>query len=101
MTLGEAWTVLGKNPQEIAISIKSTSTIQEKIIAVDTAYIEAKKLAKKLMAQNHPDINPNNPLIVDQFMRVQQALKIIENSTQEFKDQMNKLTNKKQTIVLR
>jgi hypothetical protein len=79
MDLYEAWKILGKDLNRIMVNIKNISTVNERVQAVIQTKEEAKKIAKKLMAENHPDKGGS----ADKFILVQEALKTIESKTED------------------
>jgi hypothetical protein len=99
MTLGEAWIILGKNPQKLAEDLEQYPRLKDKVIAVEAAYVEAQKLSKKLMAKNHPDVN-HDPDAADKFRQIQQALEVIRVGTEEFKTHVDGLVSKKKDVVV-
>lgn len=86
--LVRAWDVLGRNFEDVAASIKKAPTLIEKVEAVDRALVDARKLAKQLMAQYHPDKLKGDAQV---FIRVQCALKSIEHHTEKFKIQVQEI----------
>jgi hypothetical protein len=83
--LKDAWLILGEDPKEIYTKIASQPSISSKIETVSNLFIYAKTISKKLLAQNHPDRNPNDAEAEKRFKRVQEALAAIEFHTDEFR----------------
>jgi hypothetical protein len=79
MELHEAWKILGKDLNKIMINIKNMSTFNDRIQAVIHIKEGAKKIAKKLMAENHPDKGGSSSA----FISIQEALKVIESKTED------------------
>ena len=48
-------------------------------------YEDSKKLARKLQALYHPDVNPGNEVAQDMFLRVGRAIKSLGLHTQEMR----------------
>lgn len=85
MLLNEAWIILGKNPTQIYAYLSTFNDLQEKIEAVEKLLEQAKKTSKMLLAQFHPDKNPDNIVALEKFKSVNQAINSIEFHTEEFK----------------
>lgn len=98
MTVWDAWKLLGRNPQIIAGMLQESS-LQNKAQVADDALDMARKLAKKLMAKNHPDVNPD-PNAADKFKQIQDALAIIEVNTEDFKLKVDQAIEKKKNSVV-
>ena len=91
MDLTEAWTTLGKDIKEVFEPLSKLNGLSEKIKYISSQFEIAKRLAKNLMALHHPDRNPNDIDAANRFRRIQLALEIIENETNQF---INKATQK-------
>jgi uncharacterized protein (DUF342 family) len=85
MNVSDAWTVLGKDWNSIAETLSSLPDAAARIQATESLLIDAKKLAKKLMAVHHPDKNPGDFDAAARFQRVKDALLTIEDNTESFK----------------
>jgi hypothetical protein len=85
MDLHQAWEVLGKDSQIVVASLKKFEGLEARIKATEKALEWAKKLAKDLRFQYHPDKNPGNDAAERKFKAIGIALKVIEEHTEEFK----------------
>ena len=85
MPLNEAWSMLGKNPVQIYAYLSTFTNLQERIEAIDRLLEQAKKTARMLLAQFHPDKNPDNIAALEKFKNINQAIGSIEFHTEEFK----------------
>jgi hypothetical protein len=81
----EAWKILGKDAKQIIRIAMNYPSLDERIKVIDEILVRARKIAKKLSAQHHPDVNPNDPDAERKFKDVQLALKSIEYHTNQFK----------------
>jgi hypothetical protein len=85
MNVSDAWTVLGEDWGAIVKTLSSLPNAAARVQAAEKLLVDAKKLAKKLMAAHHPDKNPGNVNAAVQFQRVKDALLTIEANTESFK----------------
>jgi hypothetical protein len=91
MTLGEAWTILGRDPAIVIASLKKPQGFTARLQAAEKAYNVAQRLARNLMAAYHPDKNPGNQTAIVQFRQVSQALETIEFHTKEFRRKVEEI----------
>lgn len=82
MTVGEAWACLGRDPGDVFRRIASHPTLDGRLQEAERALEEARKLARAMMAANHPDRGGDTAM----FLKAQGALKAIEQSTESFRD---------------
>lgn len=99
----EAWRILGKDAGQIINFMMRYASLEERIQAADEILVRARKIARKLSAQYHPDVNPNNT--GDKFIEIQSAIKSIEYHTEQFKIkasqvQLEKEQTPKTTIII-
>jgi hypothetical protein len=99
MTVWDAWKLLGRDPQIIAGMLQESS-LQNKAQIADDTLDTARKLAKKLMAKSHPDVNPDDPNAADKFKQIQDALSVIEVNTEDFKNKVGQAIEKKKNSVV-
>ena len=101
MTVWEAWKLLGKDPQVIMGILQGSPSPQGKAqVAKDILEI-ARKLAKKLMAKNHPDLNQDDPTAINRFKQIQAAISTIEINTEEFQHKVKRvIEHKKDNVVI-
>ena len=76
----EAWKILGQDAGKIILSV-SEVPLRSRAEALKTILEDARKTAKKLMAEYHPDRPNGNPA---QFKKVGEALRALEFYTNEF-----------------
>ena len=101
MNTVEAWNILGEDWSRVVAAVSSVPSIERASI-VDKLSTRAHKLARILMAKYHPDINKDSEA-VSKFHRVQEALKVVETETENFKAKLKMkhnelLMNPKQRI---
>ena len=90
MKLTDAWLILGKDPDEIFSKISSGYSIPSRINIINDFLNHAKEISKKLLAQTHPDRNPNDSEAESRFKKIQQAIQSIEYHTNKFKEKAEK-----------
>jgi hypothetical protein len=95
MTLREAWEILGKDPDRIMQLLSDLPDVKSRAEATGKILEKARKLARNLMAKNHPDVNPDNPAASDKFKEIQEALSTIESHTKKFQAKVEGLTTRK------
>lgn len=78
--LHEAWATLGREIASIIIPISKLPQ-NERIPALQSCLEDARKLTKKLLAQNHPDRGGDSAV----FRRIQLAFQSIEYYTEKAK----------------
>lgn len=86
MTLAEAWRELGFDPDGIASTI-SRQPRSRRVEAAEKLAEAGRKAAKKLFFVNHPD-RGGDPA---RFKRIQEAVKVIEAKTAEFRETVAEL----------
>jgi hypothetical protein len=91
MTLGEAWAILGRDPGMVIASLKKPQGFAARLKAAEKAFTIAQRLARDLMAKNHPDKNPGDQTAVIRFRQVGQALESIEYHTKEFRRKVEEI----------
>lgn len=91
MSAVEAWKILGKEPQKIFARLASIPKINRQS-AVTEDIIEARKLAKALMAIHHPDIG-GDPKV---FRRVNDAIMSLEICTEDYIQKLLKSQEKEE-----
>ena len=91
MALGEAWTILGRDPAMVMASLKKPRGFTARLQAAEKAYNVAQRLARNLMAAYHPDKNPGNQTAIIQFRQVNLALEAIEYHTKEFRRKVEEI----------
>jgi hypothetical protein len=79
MPLHQAWGVLGEDFKTLLTRIKAQRDPKERVDAVGKALQKAKKIARKLMGQHHPDRGGSQ----HKFLEVQRAINSIEYHTEE------------------
>lgn len=104
MTLARAWEVLGKDVRLVLSPIRSLHTREERVRAVTELLNDAKKLGKRIMADNHPD-KSSSPSSKIKFGEAQDALFTIESYTNELvsknREIEEKLSNSNGLIVIK
>jgi hypothetical protein len=83
MSLAEAWTVLGEDPAEVLLGLKSKPDLQSRVRAARELLINAERISKNLMAAHHPDRNQGDLKAQGRFLRVKAALDSIRLATEE------------------
>ena len=83
MNVSEAWEMLGESWTSIAL-ILSSAKVSDRAKIIDDLFIKARKLARISLAKYHPDIN-KTPGAIKRFQSIQEALKLIEGETENFK----------------
>ena len=91
MNVASAWTTLGKNWDDVVHDLTALPDAASRVQAVESLLIEARKLAKRLMAVHHPDKNPGDLGATKRFQHVKDALEAIELHTQLFKDKYEEM----------
>ena len=95
MTLKEAWGILEKDLDGIMQFLSSLPDAKSQSEAIDRIYKKAKRIAKCLMAKNHPDVNRHDPLAPERFREIKQAIDTIEVHTEDFQKRVDKLMIRK------
>lgn len=85
LSVDEAWRILGKDAKQIIHIIMNYVSLDERIKVMDEILIRARKIARKLSAQYHPDVNPNDSDAGRKFRDIQSAIRSIEYHTEQFK----------------
>lgn len=83
MSLAEAWTVLGEDPEEVLRGLKSKPDLQSRVAAAKELLAAAERIAKNLMAAHHPDRNQGDPKAQGRFLRVKAAMDSIRSATSD------------------
>lgn len=83
MPIEEAWSILGVDYQKICY-ILSSSPRSKRGEAAQLEFEKAKKIARNIMVNNHPDKNPGNQDAEKRFKLAATALTSIETHTNEF-----------------
>lgn len=97
LPVDEAWIILGKNPKSIINSIMA-HPLSDRVRIIDEVLDQAKKIAKRLLAQNHPDVNNNSCESERKFKAIQLAIRSIEHHTEQFKEKANSIIAEKARI---
>lgn len=84
MDVGEAWAAIGGDVAAVLARARAAGTLEARVAAVRASLGDARRLARAAMARHHPDKNPGDPGAPARFVRVQEALRIIEGETAEF-----------------
>lgn len=100
MTVSEAWSALGEDPDEIFNSIKSYSNTDAKVLAAEAALVRAERLAKVLMAAHHPDKNPGDMSAEKRFKRVASAIESIRFNTKEMKEKASRVKDEPDGVFI-
>lgn len=85
MDLQKAWAVLGRDVRDVKGEAAEAPDLEARIGVLDRHLGEARRTAKKRMAENHPDRNPGDPDAARRFREVQAALTLIEGETDRFR----------------
>lgn len=94
ITLGMAWKILGKDAFDIVKEISIFPDRESRLASAKALLDDARRIAKGLMANNHPDKNPNNEMAPSRFREVQEALECIEYYTKDFEAKNEKIDKK-------
>lgn len=86
MNIADAWSVLGKNWADLVRDLAAMPTDSGRVQHAEQLLAEARKIARKLMAKHHPDMNQDDPDSAIRFQAVSAALSAIEASTNEMLD---------------
>jgi hypothetical protein len=86
MELEVAWKILGKDLNGLLCEWKPFSDLNQRLQRVQEAHETAKKLAKQIMRDNHPDKVGNDFKSVHLFRNAQEALHCIEYYTQKLQE---------------
>jgi len=76
----EAWKILGKDAGRIILSVAEIP-LKSRAEALKNILEDARKTAKKMMVESHPDRSGGNP---DQFKKIGEAIRALEFYTAEF-----------------
>ncbi len=87
ISLEEAWQILGMDLRAFLIKTRAVQDIQKRIEAVEEAQESAKRVARTVMRDNHPDRAGNNVTASRKFHGAQRALQCIEYYTNSLKSQ--------------
>ena len=85
MDLQKAWAVLGKDIREVKAEASSAGGLEERLAVLEQLLAEAKRTARRRMAENHPDKNPEDPKAAARFRDVKEAISLIERMTEDFR----------------
>jgi hypothetical protein len=85
MNVADAWTILGKDWDALVRDLQALPDSASRVQEAERLLIDARKLAKRLMAVHHPDKNPDDLEATKRFQRVKEALEIVESNTALFK----------------
>ena len=83
MPIEEAWSTLGVDYQKIYYILSQASKSERGKIA-RLEFEKAKKIARGIMVNSHPDKNPGDQKAEDRFKTVAAALASIETHTNKF-----------------
>lgn len=84
MNVVEAWEAIGGSADAVFDRARRAGDVAARVAVLRAAVEEARKLARTAMARHHPDRNPGDPGASVRFVRVQEALRLIEHETAEF-----------------
>jgi len=85
MNVAGAWAALGKDWDSIVKELLGLPDAASRVQAAEKMLMDARKLAKRLMAVHHPDKNPGDVEATKRFQHVKEALEVIESNTESFK----------------
>jgi hypothetical protein len=97
VNIPEAWETLGENWVDVAATLSGTK-VSNRNEAVDQLYTKARKLARVLLAKYHPDTN-KAPGSIKKFHSIQEALRLIETETENFKKKLKMKQSKPEKPV--
>lgn len=93
MDVAAAWQVLGRDVNQVLHGTSDLPTVEAKMEAVEQAAALANRLAKKLLAQNHPDRNPE-PTAAGRYQEVLDALEAIRSHTEGFRSRVDAIKDR-------
>lgn len=88
MAVGDAWRILGEDPGRVVSEIRSAPKASRADVA-ERLLERAKRTARRMMIQNHPDKNPGDPGAQRRFVAIQRALSSLEEHTSEFRKKLS------------
>jgi len=101
LPIDEAWGILGRDSQQIIRFVMGRTSLNDRVDAMDEILVRARKIARKLSARYHPDVNQNNPEAELKFKAIQQAIKSIEHHTEQFKSKASRIESDKRLEQMR
>jgi hypothetical protein len=98
MSLGKAWTILGRDPEKVMATLKAVQGMEARSEAAEKAYMRAQKIARGLLAQCHPDRNQGDSAAHAKFLQIQAALDTIKYYTEELKEKILEARKKEENL---
>lgn len=84
MNIVEAWEAVGGSAEAVFDRARRAGDTAARAAVLRASVEEARRLARTMMARHHPDKNPGDAGAASRFVRVQEALRLIEHETAEF-----------------
>jgi hypothetical protein len=85
MDVARAWEILGTDVNHVLRGTADLPTVSAKLKAVEEACGLANKLARKLLAVDHPDRKPGDAAAARRFREVSDALEAVRSHTESFR----------------
>lgn len=85
MNTADAWRILGREWTDIVREMSSLATGAQRVERAEFFLSNAKKTARSIMAENHPDRRPGDDDAAIRFRMAQEALRAIESDTESMK----------------
>lgn len=96
MELSRAWSVLGKDVNQVLHGTSDLPDVKSKMAAVDGACRTAERIAKKLLGQSHPDRNPGDLIAARRYQEVLDAIGAIREHTEGFRKKVSGILERKE-----
>jgi hypothetical protein len=104
LTLNESWTVLGHNPDDIRRSLLVIEDIGQRVSMAEMLLEGAKRIAKRMQGELHPDKNPGDQSVQSRYIAVGKAIRSLEIHTQIMRskyEQSKNVLSQKDRIVFK
>lgn len=99
MNVASAWAVLGRDWAAIVKDMADQPDTPSKVTRAEELLAEAKKLARKLMAEHHPDRNPDDPDATIRFQAASAALATIEADTAQLRSRYQEMQRRAEQLA--
>lgn len=94
LTLNESWAVLGWNAVSIISHLKDIQDPQARVEMAEKMLKNAKRISRKTLAKNHPDLNPGSVEHANKFKMINKAIRSLEIYTQDMRKKFEASKNR-------